>query len=285
MDIIEIFKNILLQSKDILPRLIIFIAIFVIGISISIVIRKSILRILSMRMPRAIASNLSKAIYYVLIFLVAITALGAIGIDLTGFIIAGGFAGIVIGVALQPVLSNLFSGFYLMIEKTINVGEVVEISGNAGEVTEISPMFTRIRTFDGFVINISNTQIISGAIKNFSKAVARRIEFKIGIAYRENAEKAYEVIRRILDEHPYVLINPSPDIFVSNLGGSSVDITVRVWTPPQVAYDTTKDLLWRIKKALSEAGIEIPFTQVDIWFRSPLNIEQIHRVEEKMKKE
>lgn len=285
MDIIEIFKNILLQSKDILPRLIIFIAIFVIGISISIVIRKSILRILSMRMPRAIASNLSKAIYYVLIFLVAITALGAIGIDLTGFIIAGGFAGIVIGVALQPVLSNLFSGFYLMIEKTINVGEVVEISGNAGEVTEISPMFTRIRTFDGFVINISNTQIISGAIKNFSKAVARRIEFKIGIAYRENAEKAYEVIRKILDEHPYVLINPSPDIFVSNLGGSSVDITVRVWTPPQVAYDTTKDLLWRIKKALSEAGIEIPFTQVDIWFRSPLNIEQIHRVEEKMKKE
>ena len=285
MDIIEMFKSILLQSRDMLPRLIIFIAIFVIGISISIVIRKSILRILYMRMPRTIASNLSKAIYYALIFLVAITALGAIGIDLTGFIIAGGFACIVIGIALQPVLSNLSSWFYLMIEKTINVGEVVEIGGNAGEVTEISPMFTRIRTFDGFVVNISNTQIISGVIKNFSKAVARRIEFKIGIAYKENAEKAYEVIKRILDEHPYVLINPSPDIFVSNLSGSSVDITIRVWTPPQVAYDATKDLLWRIKKALSEAGIEIPFTQVDIWFRSPLNIEQIYRVEEKMKKE
>lgn len=275
--LLDTIIGILMGGRDILFKIIIFMAILAIGTAISISIRRIVLKFLSVRLPKAVASNLGRALYYILMFIVFIVALGTIGVDLTGFIIAGGFAGIVIGVALQPVLSNLFAGLYLMIEKTISVGEVIETGGNAGEVTEISPIFTRIRTFDGFIVSISNTQIISGATKNFSRAVARRIEFKLGIAYREDAERAYGVIKRILDEHPYVLVNPPPDIFVSNLSESSVDITVRVWTPPQVAYDTTKDLLWRMKKALTEAGIEIPFTQVDVWFRNMLSVEQLYR--------
>ncbi len=278
MELADIIKKAqLLQGGEILYKVIVFIIILAIGVTISIIIRRAFLKFLLARMSRAIASNLSRALYYILVFIVVVAAFGVIGIDLTGFIIAGGFAGIVVGVALQPLLSNLFAGLYLMFEKVISVGEFVEVGGNAGEVTEVSLFFTRIRTFDGIIINVANTQIISGVTKNFSKAVARRIEFKLSIAYREDAEKAYRILKDILDQHPYVLVNPPPDIFVSNLGQSGVDITVRVWTPPQVAYDATKDLLWRMKKALSEAGIEIPFPQVDVWFRNTLNLEHIYR--------
>lgn len=276
MELVDLIRNLLLYGGEVVFKVAVFIAVLIAGISISVVIKRAFLKFLSTRVSNAIASNLSRALYYVMVFIVVAVALGTVGIDLTGFIIAGGFAGIVVGVALQPVLSNLFAGLYLMIEKTINVGEVVEISGNAGEVTEVSPIFTRIRTFDGFIVSVANTQIISGVTKNFSRAVARRVEFRIGIAYREDAEKAYRIIKGVVDEHPYVLVNPPPDIFVSNLGQGSMDITVRVWTPPQVAYDTTKDLLWRMKKALSESGVEIPYTQVDVWFRSTLSVEQLH---------
>ncbi|MEM4613505.1 MAG: mechanosensitive ion channel family protein [Ignisphaera sp.] len=277
MELVDVIRNLLLQGSGMLYKIFVFIAILAVGIAISVMIRRAFLKFLSARVSKAIASNLSRALYYTLLFIVVVVALGTIGIDLTGFIIAGGFAGIVVGVALQPVLSNLFAGLYLMIEKTINVGEVVEIGGNAGEVTEVSPIFTRIRTFDGFVVSVANSQIITGITKNFSKAVARRIEFKLGIAYREDAEKVYRILKNILDEHPYVLVNPPPDIFVSNLGQSSMDVTVRVWTPPPLAYEATKDLLWRMRKALGEAGIEIPFTQIDVWFRSTLNIEQLYK--------
>ncbi|MEM0490481.1 MAG: mechanosensitive ion channel family protein [Ignisphaera sp.] len=275
MSLRDIIENISLLNNEAIYRVIVFVSIIVVGIAISIIVRRTFLKFLSARTSKAIASNVSRAIYYVLLFTVFVVALGAIGIDVTGFVLAGGFAGIVIGVALQPLLSNLFAGLYLMIEKTISVGEIVEVANNAGEVTEVSPIFTRIRTFDGIIISVANTQIISGITKNFSKAVARRIEFKLSISYKEDAEKAYRVIKNVLDEHPYVLVNPSPDIFVSNLEQSGVAITVRVWTPPQVAYDTMKDLLWKMKKALSDSGIEIPFPQIDVWFRNTLSIEQL----------
>ncbi|MEM1542195.1 MAG: mechanosensitive ion channel family protein [Ignisphaera sp.] len=273
MSLEDVAKNISLLNSEVVYRVIVFVSIVVVGVVISIIIRRTFLKFLSARTSKAIASNVSRAIYYVLLFTVVVVALGITGIDVTGFALAGGFAGIVIGVALQPLLSNLFAGLYLMIEKTINVGEIVEVANNAGEVTEVSPIFTRIRTFDGIIISVANTQIISGVTKNFSKAVARRIEFKLSISYKDDAEKAYRIIKNVLDEHPYVLVNPAPDIFVSNLDQSGIEITVRVWTPPQVAYDTMKDLLWRMKKALSDAGIEIPFPQIDVWFRNTLNIE------------
>ncbi|MEM1645550.1 MAG: mechanosensitive ion channel family protein [Ignisphaera sp.] len=273
MDIPLAIRDIILQSSEIMQKIAIFAIVFTAGVIVSILIRKSITKFLSTKISRTLAANIARVVYYILLLISLIAALGAIGIDLTGFAIAGGFAGIVIGIALQPILSNLFAGIYLMIEKTVNVGEFVEINNNLGEIVNISPMFTRIRTVDGHIVSIANTQIIGSVIKNYSKAIARRVEFNISIAYKENAEKAYNIVKRILDEHPYVLVNPSPDVFVSELGQSGVNIKVRVWTPPQVAYDVVKDLLWRIKKALSEEGIEIPFTQVDIWFRTPLIID------------
>lgn len=274
MDIPSVLRDIILQSSEVMYKIAVFAIVFTAGVIVSILIRKSITKFLSTKISRALAANIGRAAYYVLLLISLIVALGAIGVDLTGLAIAGGFAGIVIGIALQPILSNLFAGIYLMIEKTVGVGEFVEINNNLGEIVNISPMFTRIRTVDGHIVSIANTQIIGSVVKNFSKAIARRVEFNIGIAYKENAEKAYNIVKRILDEHPYVLVNPSPDVFVSELGQNSVNIKIRVWTPPQVAYDVVKDLLWRIKKALSEEGIEIPFTQVDVWFRTPLIIDR-----------
>jgi small-conductance mechanosensitive channel len=257
-----------------LLSIIIALIIFSIGYFVALVIRRVVFKIGIRFYARNIASIVSKIIYYVVLLIALSTALGYLGVELTGLIIAGGFAGIIVGVALQPLMASFFAGLYVMAERIIQQGEVVSIGNTMGEVVEVSLMFTKIRTFDGVLVTMPNSQLISTVIQNYSKAVARRLEFTVSIAYSEDAEKAYSVIKDAVDNHPYVLADPAPDIFVSKLGDSGVVITVRVWVPRTLVYPVTKDLLWKIKKSLDQAGVSIPFPQLDVWIKTPVTLKK-----------
>jgi len=253
-------------------RVLIALAVFFIGIFISLLIRRIIYRVSIKFMPKDISSILSKVIYYVLVIIVVISTFGVLGVDLTGFIIAGGILGIILGFALQSVTSNFVSGLFLFWERPLKIGDLVEIDGQIGRVVDISIMSTKIIGLDGVLIRIPNEKVFQAIINNPSKTIARRIDFVVGISYRSDAEKAYNVIRDIVLKHPFVLVYPEPEIFVEELGDSSVNIRVRVWAPTSEWYNVRKELLWKIKKALDQAGIEIPYPQHDLWFRSPLEI-------------
>ncbi len=248
-------------------------AIVCIGFVFAYFLRKALFRALIRVLPQGLAHNIAKAAFYTVAAITILIALGTMGIDLTALAVAGGVAGIVMGFALQPILSNLFAGIYVMSEKALSPGELVEVNGVQGYVLEVSVMSTKIRSLDGAILRIPNNEILNAVLRNFSRAPVRRIEFVVSIAYREDAERAYAIIKRVLDNHPFVLLDPPPEVFVSNLGSSGVDISVRVWVPSELWYDVTMDLLWKLKKAISEAGIEIPFTQIDVWFRTPLKFE------------
>ncbi|WP_448578782.1 mechanosensitive ion channel family protein [Thermosphaera sp.] len=252
----------------------IIIALIILGVGyfIALLIRRTVFKVGARFYAKNIAGFVSKIVYYLILLIALSTALGYLGVELTGLVIAGGFAGIIVGVALQPLLASFFAGLYVMAERVIQQGEIVSIGNIMGEVVEVSLMFTRIRTFDGVMVTMPNSQLLSTSIQNYSKAVARRLEFTVSIAYSEDAEKAYKVIKETVDNHPYVLAEPAPDIYVSNLGDSGVVITVRVWVPRTLAYPVVKDLLWKIKKSLDEAGISIPFPQLDVWIKTPVTL-------------
>jgi len=253
-------------------RVLIALAVFFTGIFISLLIRRIIYRVSIKIMPKDISSTLSKVIYYVLVIIVVISTFGVLGVDLTGFIIAGGVLGIILGFALQSVTSNFVSGLFLFWERPLKIGDLVEIDGQIGRVVDISIISTKIVGLDGVLIRIPNEKVFQAIINNPSKTIARRIDFVVGISYRSDAEKAYNVIRDIVLKHPFVLVYPEPEIFVEELGDSSVNIRVRVWVPTSEWYNVRKELLWKIKKALDQAGIEIPYPQHDLWFRNPLEI-------------
>ncbi len=250
------------------------ILILVAGLFIAQLVKKVIYKVTIRFMPEPTARNTAKAVYYVIVFVAGASALGALGIDLTGLLVAGGIIGIILGFALQNITANLFSGLFIYWEKPFNPGDLVEINGMHGWVLDISIMSTRILGLDGVKIRIPNQEVFQSRIKNYAASKARRLDFVIGIAYKEDAEKAYKVIKKVLDEHPLVLIDPPPDVFVHELGDSSVNILVRVWVPSKgmLWYKVYKELLWKMKKAITDAGIEIPFIQNDVWFRTPLNI-------------
>ncbi|KAA0009622.1 MAG: mechanosensitive ion channel family protein [Thermoplasmata archaeon] len=268
MDIIGLLKDIL--GMEVLKGITVidiftFILIILITLVIAKIVKINVRRALKEKVPETTLHTAEKIVYYGIIAIGFIVALPYIGFSLSGLLVAGGIAGIVIGFASQTVVSNLISGMFLMIEKPIKIGDGISIGDVSGVVKDIRVLSTTIRTWDGIYVRIPNERVFSSNIHNYVAHVARRFEYKIGIRYSDDADKAIEIIKNLLDEHPLILKEPAPQIFVEELGDSSVNLSVRIWAPSSVWFSVKTEMLWKIKVALEKEGIEIPFPQRVIW--------------------
>ena len=234
-----------------------------------------IIQIINLNLKKALSDRirknelevLSKVVRYTIIFLAVISVLPLLSIDLTGLLLAGGFAGLVIGFASQSVVSNLVSGIFLVIERPIKIGDEIAIGEVEGYVEAIRFLSTVVRSYDGIYIRLPNEKVFTSVITNYVEDAARRIQYPIGISYRDDVSRATEIIEGVLKSNPYALTNPAPQIYVDSLGENSVNIVIRFWTP-SAEYTRVKNvLLWRIKENLDKAKIEFPFPQRVIWLK------------------
>jgi small-conductance mechanosensitive channel len=216
-----------------------------------------------------------KVIYFGIIIIALVSALPHFGIKTSGLLVAGGIVGLVIGFASQNIVSNLISGLFLMIERPIVIGDQVNIDGISGYVEDIKIISTVIRTYDGLYIRMPNEKVFTTNITNYVGNVARRFEYVVGIRYSDNAERAIDIIKNIIEDHPFALKNPAPAAFVDTLGDNTINIIVRIWGPSSEWYGIKTELLWLIKKTLEENGIEIAFPQRVVWFGNELTMREI----------
>jgi small-conductance mechanosensitive channel len=177
-------------------------------------------------------------------------------------------------------VGNLISGVFLMIEKPIKIGDQVEISGTSGFVTDIRIISTLIRAYDGLLVRIPNQQVFTSNITNTVSYPVRRFEFSLGISYSDDADNAIRIIKDLIDKEPFALLNPSPSVFVNELGDSSVKLTVKIWAPMSEWFALKTSLLWTIKKTLEENGIEIPFPQQVVYLH---NVPEKNQIPEELK--
>ena len=232
-------------------------------------------RFLKEKVSRGHLEILARVSSYTIIVVALLIVLPMLGVKLSGMLVAGGIAGLAIGFAGQSVIGNLISGFFLIVERPIKIGNAVDIDGTVGIVEDIRIISTTLRTFDGPLVRIPNQKVFSANITNYAENVARRFEYVIGIRYSDNADKAIEIIKNLIQEHPLVLINPAPMVFVDNLGDNSVNIIVRIWAPAAEWFGVKAELLWKIKQSLEKEGIEIPFPQRVVWFANELRGREI----------
>lgn len=218
------------------------------------------------KMKKSELELLIKLINYGAVVFAVIVALPMLSIDLSGLLLAGGFGALVIGFASQSVVTNLVSGIFLILERPIKIGDQVRIGDVEGFVEDIRIISTIIRAFDGVYIRLPNEKVFTSMITNLVADVARRFDYQIGIAYREDAARAIAVIRKTIEAHPFALVNPAPAVFVDKFGDSSVNIIARVWAPSTEWMEVKREILLQIKTALDLEGIEIPFPQRVIWF-------------------
>jgi len=173
--------------------------------------------------------------------------------------------GIIIGFASQSIVGNLISGLFIMAERPIKIGSEVEIDSIRGFVEDIGIMSTILRNYDGLYIRIPNEKVFTNNIINVSANIARRIEYSIGIRFTDDADRAIKIIKDLVEDHPYILKHPSPDVFVDNFSESSVIVMMRAWAPVSQWYETKKELLLKIKLSLEKEGIKIPYPQRVVW--------------------
>ncbi len=232
-------------------------------------------RLLKERVAKGHLEIIVKVVSYAIIIIAILSILPTVGVKLSGLLVAGGIVGLAVGFASQSIIGNLISGIFLMIERPIKIGDSVNIEGTGGIVEDIRIISTTIRGFDGLYVRIPNQKVFTASVTNFVANIARRFEYVVGIRYSDDADKALEIVKKIIEEHPLALKNPAPQVFVDNLGDNSVNIVVRIWAPATEWFGVKTELLWEIKKAIEKEGIEIPFPQRVVWFANELKAQGV----------
>lgn len=255
-----------LYEKVTLRDVIFAIIVILIAVMVAKFISISLRRSLADKMRKDQLGLLTKSVYAVILLIAIVTVTPILGVSLTGLLVAGGIAGIVVGFASQKVVSNLLSGLFLIVERPVKIGDQIVVDNIAGFVEDMNIMSTIVRTYDGLYVRIPNEKLFTSSITNPVANVARRFEYSISIRYNDDAEKAIDIIKRVIEEHPFALKIPSPRVFVDSLGENGVNIIARIWAPSNVWLEAKTEILWKIKVELEKNGIQIPYPQRVIWF-------------------
>jgi small conductance mechanosensitive channel len=207
---------------------------------------------------------LSNLTYYTLIVLVVVAAAGRLGINTTSFLTIIGAAGLAVGLALKDSLSNFAAGVMLVLFRPFTIGDVVSTAGITAKVEKITIFNTLFCSADNQLIIVPNNKIISDIITNINAKDTRRVDLTVGISYSDDMAKTKGILDRLAKEDSRILSDPAPTIAVAELADSSVNLVFRPWVKTSDYWDVRFDLTEKIKNALDEAGISIPFPQQDV---------------------
>jgi small conductance mechanosensitive channel len=207
---------------------------------------------------------LDKIVLYTLMVVVLMAAADRLGVNTNSFLTILGAAGLAVGLALKDSLGNFASGVLLVFFRPFKIGDAVTAGGVTGKVEAISIFNTTFLTFDNQRMIVPNGQITNGVITNINANPTRRIDMVFSISYGDNILTAKAIFKNMLESDSRVLEDPAPRIVVSELADNSVNFFVRPWVNTENYWDVKFDLTEKIKIALEEAGITIPFPQRDI---------------------
>ena len=219
------------------------------------------------RMDATIKLILANMVRYVVLLFVAIAVLARFGVETTSIIAVFGAAGLAIGLALQGTLSNIAAGVMLLILRPFSVGEAIDAGGIAGTVEEVSLFTTTLKTVDGLYISAPRSTLWGATITNFSRNPLRRIQLVVGISYDDDLEAGVSLMKSLMMDDDRVLKDPEPQVIVSELGASSVNLTLRCWATTDDYWSTLFDLTKTAKLKIDEKGFSLPYPQMDVHVR------------------
>ena len=173
-------------------------------------------------------------------------------------------AGVAVGLALQGSLSNLAGGVLILLLKPFKIGDYIVAAGVEGTVSTIQMFATKLTTPDNRVIVVPNSTLSNGTITNVSAMDKRRLDITASIAYTADLKLAKNVLMSLLEGCEYVMKEEVYDVFVANLGASSVDLNVRFWVKSSDYWTAKAYITENIKVKLDANNIEIPYNKLDV---------------------
>lgn len=214
---------------------------------------------------------LSKAIRNLIMLVVAMVALERVGVDVTAFAAVLAALGFAVGMALQGTLQNFAAGIMLLLFRPFKVGDYVVVAGTEGTVEEIDLFTTRLNALDNRHLIIPNGEIFGAKLENYTRNALRRVDVNVGAAYnadldvtRNALERAAQAVNAAFVQSAGNVNVPDPQVYLMELGASSVDWQLRVWCRPEDFWGVREALTGAAKESLDQSGISIPFPQMDV---------------------
>ena len=205
-------------------------------------------------------SLIEVCLYGILVFMIA----GQLGMNTASLVTILGTASLALSLSLQGSLQNFAGGVLLLIVKPFKVGEYIVCPAGEGTVSMIGLVYTTLLTADNRRITIPNGTLANSTVTDVTAMERRRLDLLVGIGYQADIKAAKEILERSLREHPLICRDEDITVFVDSLGDSAVMLGARGWTAAGDYWKAKWDLLEIIKLSFDEAGIEIPFSQMDV---------------------
>jgi small-conductance mechanosensitive channel len=242
-------------------------------VAVTVVVALWISRLLENRVMRTQRINmnmrvvLTKLLRVVLTLVGVLAALSAIGFDITLLSVFGGALGVGLGFGLQKIASNYVSGFIILLDESVHLGDVMTIDGHYGVVNQIRSRYLVLRKMDGTEVVIPNETLIGSAVINHSFSDRKaRVTMPLQISYESNLELAMAIMREVAMHYPRVLQDPPPETQLLGFGESGIDLQLNLWIPdPEEGSGSLKSAIYiEIWNRFRAQGIEIPYPQRDI---------------------
>ncbi|TIX51875.1 mechanosensitive ion channel family protein [Alteraurantiacibacter aquimixticola] len=223
--------------------------------------------------------NLTATLVRVLIWIFGLLIAAAVAIP--GFTPAGLIAGLgigalAIGFAFQDIFENFLAGVLIMLRNKMNIGDVIEVEGVLGKVEHITLRETHVRHLSNELTIMPNSMIFKNQVKILTDQDVRRDQIVVGVAYDTDLPAAKAAIQQAVEGLDIILVDRGVDVFAQEFNSSSIDFLVRYWTQsrPRDLRETKSEVVFTIKQALDDAGIEIPFPYITHTFKEPVPLVQ-----------
>lgn len=244
-----------------LPQIAIALTVFIIFVLIAAGVRRLVMRLVSSKNHASLGKALGRLAHIAVVFagfLVAVSII-APSVGAAELLSVLGVGSVAIGFAFRDILQNFLAGILILLREPFNVGDWVRFGDHEGIVQSISTRSTWIRTFDGRDIAIPNGEVFTNPMTVVTRTETLRAQYEFGISYDADIDHAMDVILKAVCSFDAVLSDPAPDAGVADLAGSSVNIRARWWTMNDDYYGTKLAVIKKVKQALDDAGIDIPY--------------------------
>ena len=225
---------------------------------------RSIKRIPEKKLPPHRSAIILKFVKYVYYAILTMFILTLFGIKLSAIWGAAGVAGIAIAFAAQTSVSNIISGVFVIAEKTLKIGDLINVSGETGIVDSIGLLSVKVHTLDNQMIRIPNSTIINSTLRNTSYFDKRRLDVKVSVSYETDMQKALDTLAKAPERCKCDLQDPAPLVWFDGFGESGINMTLAVWFKKEDFLTAKNQTFVAIKRVFDEAGIDIPYNKLDV---------------------
>ncbi len=228
---------------------------------------------------RSVNEILGTTTFILVVILGIFTALEIMGLEktVTSILAGAGVLGLALGFAFQEIAANFVSGVLIAFREPYQIGDIIEIDSYIGEVTNIELRTTGITTFQGLEVFIPNKDMFTKPFINYTSTPRRRVDISVGVTYDADLEHVTKVTKSALEEIPSRIKNVDVEVFFSDFGDSSINLTARVWIHylnGGTYFQARHDAIIGIKKAFDNNGITIPFPIRTLEFGNSLDLKK-----------